>query len=46
MKTLYNSNNKFIPKDENKDKKFKELYAKFNKSFKDTVFDFVGKDNL
>ena len=46
MKTLYNSNNKFIPKEENKDKKFKELYAKFNKSFKDTVFDFVGKDNL
>ena len=46
MKTLYNSNNKFIPKEENKDKKFKELYAKFNKSFQDTVFDFVGNYNL
>ena len=46
MKKLFNLNNKFIPKNENKVEKFSELYQKFNKSFKDTVEDFVLNKNL
>ena len=46
MKKIYNLNNKHIPKNENKVEKFKELFEKFNKSFKDTVVDFVGNSNL
>ena len=30
MKKLFNLNNKFIPKNENKVEKFSELYQKFN----------------
>ena len=43
LEKFYNLNKELIPKDE---KKFSELFKKFNKSFKDTVIDFVGNDNL
>ena len=46
MKKLFNSNNKLNQNDENKVEKFDELFSKFNKSFKDTVQDFVGNKNL
>ena len=46
MKILFNLNNKSVPNGENKVEKFNELFLKFNKSFKDTVQDFVGNKNL
>ena len=50
MKNIYNEkiNNTSQIKENNKNgsEKYEELYVLFNKSFKDTVDDFVGKNNL
>ena len=50
MKNLYNEkknhNSQIIKNIQNGSEKYEELYNKFKESFKDTVDDFVGKNNL
>ena len=51
MKIIFNEkkinrNSQIKENNKNGSEKFDELYTKFNKSFKDTVDDFVGENNL
>ena len=46
MKIIFNDYKKNHQENESKEDKFSELYKNFNKSFKDTVDDFVGNHNL
>ena len=46
MKILFNEYNKNFQQADNKNDKYSQLYQLFNQSFKDTINDFVGNENL
>jgi hypothetical protein len=46
MKKIFNDNITSLQNNDEGNDKYEELFKLFNKSFKDTIYDFVGNDNL